>query len=150
MPTPMKPLSAQQIAQQQQQRQERLDQVARQQIAPSGNFRQLQHSAFSIAYPENWEAMGDRNSAVTIAPRAGVSENSIAYGVVISGIKPQPGQSLTDVAGQIFEGLRQSNPQLSAADSPLVLDDGQVLSNGNFHVPALSVAFEALGLAPRS
>jgi len=35
----------------------------------------------------------------------------------------------------------------SAADSPLVLDDGQVLSNGNFHVPALSIAFEALGLA---
>jgi histidine ammonia-lyase len=35
----------------------------------------------------------------------------------------------------------------SAADSPLVLDDGQVLSNGNFHVPALSIALEALGLA---
>jgi histidine ammonia-lyase len=35
----------------------------------------------------------------------------------------------------------------SAADSPLVLDDGQLLSNGNFHVPALSIAFEALGLA---
>jgi histidine ammonia-lyase len=34
-----------------------------------------------------------------------------------------------------------------AADSPLVLDDGQVLSNGNFHVPALSIALEALGLA---
>ncbi|MEO7761124.1 MAG: histidine ammonia-lyase [Casimicrobiaceae bacterium] len=35
----------------------------------------------------------------------------------------------------------------SAADSPLVLDDGQLLSNGNFHVPALSIALEALGLA---
>ena len=35
----------------------------------------------------------------------------------------------------------------SAADSPLVLDDGQVLSNGNFHVPALAIALEALGLA---
>ena len=34
----------------------------------------------------------------------------------------------------------------SAADSPLLLDDGQVLSNGNFHIPALSIAFEALGL----
>ena len=114
----MKPLSAQQIAQQQQQRQARLEQVARQQIAPSENFRELQHSAFSIAYPENWEAMGDRNSAVTIAPRAGVSENAIAYGVVISGVQPQQGQSLTDVAAQIYEGLRQSNPQLRAADSP--------------------------------
>jgi predicted Zn-dependent protease len=114
----MKPLSAQEVAQQQQQRQGRLEQVARQQIVPSNNFRELQHSAFSIAYPENWEAMGNRNSAVTIAPRAGVSENAIAYGVVISGVQPRAGQSLTDVAAQIYEGLRQSNPQLRAADSP--------------------------------
>src|SRR4029079_4227641 len=35
----------------------------------------------------------------------------------------------------------------SAADSPLVTDDGQLLSNGNFHVPALAIALEALGLA---
>jgi len=35
----------------------------------------------------------------------------------------------------------------SAADSPLVLDNGQLLSNGNFHVPALAIALEALGLA---
>jgi Zn-dependent protease with chaperone function len=114
----MKPLSAQEIAQRQQARQAKLEQVARQQISPSDNFRQLQHSAFSIAYPENWEAMGDRNSAVTIAPRAGVSDSAIAYGVVISGVQPQPGQSLIDVTAQIYEGLRQSNPQLKAADSP--------------------------------
>ncbi|MEO8136238.1 MAG: aromatic amino acid lyase [Betaproteobacteria bacterium] len=34
----------------------------------------------------------------------------------------------------------------SAADSPLVLDTGEMLSNGNFHVPALAIALEALGL----
>ena len=34
----------------------------------------------------------------------------------------------------------------SAADSPLVLDSGEMLSNGNFHIPALAIAFEALGL----
>lgn len=33
-----------------------------------------------------------------------------------------------------------------AADSPLVLDSGEMLSNGNFHIPALAIAFEALGL----
>ncbi|MCI0349487.1 MAG: M48 family metalloprotease [Acidobacteriales bacterium] len=114
----LKPLSAQEIAQRQRERQAKLEQVARQQIVPSDNFRELQHSAFSIAYPENWEAMGNRNSAVTIAPRAGVSENAIAYGVVISGVRPQSGQSLTDVAAQIYDGLRQSNPQIRAADSP--------------------------------
>lgn len=114
----MKPLSAQEIAQQQQQRQARLEQVARQQIVPNNNFRELRHSAFSIAYPENWQVFGDQNSAVTIAPPAGVSQNAIAYGVVISGIRAQPGQSLSNVGAQIYEGLRQSNPQIRAADSP--------------------------------
>ena len=36
----------------------------------------------------------------------------------------------------------------SAADNPLVLvEDGDVLSTGNFHLPALALAFETLGLA---
>jgi histidine ammonia-lyase len=36
----------------------------------------------------------------------------------------------------------------SAADNPLViLDEERVLSTGNFHTPALSLAFETLGLA---
>ena len=35
-----------------------------------------------------------------------------------------------------------------AADSPLVLaDDAQLVSNGNFHIPALALAFDGLGLA---
>ena len=36
----------------------------------------------------------------------------------------------------------------SAADSPLVCaDDGVMLSNGNFHIPALALAFDALAMA---
>ena len=36
----------------------------------------------------------------------------------------------------------------SAADSPLVLaDTGEMLSNGNFHLPSLALAFDSLGLA---
>jgi histidine ammonia-lyase len=36
----------------------------------------------------------------------------------------------------------------SAADSPLVLaDSGEMLSSGNFHIPGLALAFDALGLA---
>jgi histidine ammonia-lyase len=36
----------------------------------------------------------------------------------------------------------------AAADNPLVLaDEGEVLSNGNFHVPLLALAFEQVGLA---
>jgi histidine ammonia-lyase len=36
----------------------------------------------------------------------------------------------------------------SAADSPLVLpEEGAMLSNGNFHIPGLAIAFDALGIA---
>jgi histidine ammonia-lyase len=36
----------------------------------------------------------------------------------------------------------------SAADSPLVLpEEGAMLSSGNFHVPGLAIAFDALGIA---
>ena len=36
----------------------------------------------------------------------------------------------------------------SAADSPLVLgDDGEMVSNGNFHIPALALAFDSAGIA---
>jgi beta-barrel assembly-enhancing protease len=111
----LKPLSAQQVAQQQQQRQAQVEQVALGSILPSGSYKALDHSQFQIAYPSNWEVMGDRNSAVTIAPRAGVSQDAIAYGVVISGMRPQQAQSLTQSTQQIYQFLRQGNPELRAS-----------------------------------
>src|SRR4029453_15813493 len=74
----LKPLTAEQIAQQQQQRQGRVEQVQRQEIVPNGSFRTLNHSAFQMVYPSNWEVFGNQDSAVTIAPRAGVGNNAIA------------------------------------------------------------------------
>jgi histidine ammonia-lyase len=45
------------------------------------------------------------------------------------------------------EGVAQVECELnSAADSPLVVD-GTMLSNGNFHVPALALAIDALAIA---
>lgn len=108
----LKPLTAQQIAQQQQQRQGQVEQVSAADILPSGSFRTLDHSQFQMAYPSNWQVFGDQNSAVTIAPRAGVSESAIAYGVVVSGMRPQQPQSLAQSTEQIYEFLRQSNPQI--------------------------------------
>ena len=108
----MKPLTAQQIAQQQQQRQAQVTQASAADIMPSRDFRTLNHSQFQLAYPSNWQVFGDQNSAVTIAPRAGVSQDGIAYGVVVSGMRPQQAQSLEQSTQQIYEFLRQSNPQL--------------------------------------
>ena len=59
---------------------------------PSGSFQKLEHNDYSISYPDNWQVYGDKSSAVTIAPQNGVSENAIAYGVMISVYQPEGGE----------------------------------------------------------
>jgi histidine ammonia-lyase len=59
---------------------------------------------------------------------------------------------VTQVHGAAFAAALSAREQVelelnSAADSPLVLpESGEMLSNGNFHVPGLSLAFDALGI----
>jgi beta-barrel assembly-enhancing protease len=82
-------------------------------VAPSGNFQKLEHNDYSISYPDNWQVYGDKNSAVTIAPQNGVSENAIAYGVMISVYQPEAANTPLDRATHEFvNSLHQSNPGL--------------------------------------
>jgi Zn-dependent protease with chaperone function len=82
------------------------------QIRPSGNMTQLQHSAFSISYPENWQVSDDRQSTVTIAPQSGVVEGAIAYGVVIGEAQAANAGSLDQATSDLVQSLQQSNPGL--------------------------------------
>jgi beta-barrel assembly-enhancing protease len=91
--------------------------VSYEQIKPSGNFKQFQHDAFTIAYPDNWKAGADQNS-VAIAPPAGVGQGGIAYGVVIGGAQAQNASSLDDATQALVQSLQQSNPGLQASGSP--------------------------------
>jgi histidine ammonia-lyase len=60
---------------------------------------------------------------------------------------------VASIHGALAQALRQAVEVVeielnAAADNPLVIvDEGRVLSTGNFHTPALSLAFETLGLA---
>jgi len=75
----MHPLTMQQVAQQQKQQQQgQIGEINPQDVMPSGQFRTMDHSAFQMSYPDNWQVFGDANSAVTIAPQAGVAQNAIA------------------------------------------------------------------------
>jgi hypothetical protein len=78
-------------------------------IQPSSNFKSFAHSAFTMTYPENWNAYGDQNSSVTIAPKGGASGETIAYGVMISGLQPQQGASLDTATSQLASQMQQSN-----------------------------------------
>jgi beta-barrel assembly-enhancing protease len=116
----MHPLTMQQVAQQQkQQPQGQIGEINPQDVMPSGQFRTMDHSAFQISYPDNWQVAGDANSAVTIAPSAGVAQNAIAYGVIINGVRPQSGRDSLDQATQdLLSSLQQSNPGLRVANNP--------------------------------
>jgi beta-barrel assembly-enhancing protease len=93
-----------------------LENVSYPQIKPSGDYKRLDHSAFTISYPNNWQVSGDQNSSVTIAPSAGVTQGSVAYGVVIGGAQDQSG-SLDQATQNLVQSLEQSNPGLRASGS---------------------------------
>lgn len=84
---------------------------------PSGNFQQLNHSAFAIGYPSDWQVYGDAQSAVTIAPQNGVrqdqnGQSAVAYGAIIDRYEPEQGGSLDLSTHALLASLRQSNPDL--------------------------------------
>lgn len=60
---------------------------------------------------------------------------------------------VTQIHGAALSALQTARDDVelelnSAADSPLVIaPSGQMLSNGNFHIPALALAFDGIGLA---
>jgi len=106
----MRPLSGQQIAQQPG---EGPEYGSLSGIRPSGNMREFNHNDFQISYPENWQVFGDRDSAITIAPQSGVSQNAVAYGVMIGSFQPEEQKdSLDEATHDLLATLRQSNPDL--------------------------------------
>ena len=106
----MKPLTAQQIAGQQQQT---AGSPSSDQIRGSAAMQSFAHSQYQISYPENWQVFGDQNSSVTIAPKSGVSENAVAYGAIINNYQPERAQdSLDQATHDLLASLRQGNPDL--------------------------------------
>jgi hypothetical protein len=95
-----------------------LSNVSYQQVQPSGSFTRFQHNAFEITYPSNWKVVGDQNSSVTIAPPAGVSQNAIAYGVVIGGARDRNASSLDQAVQDLAASLQQANPGMHVSGSP--------------------------------
>jgi predicted Zn-dependent protease len=108
----MKPLTGQQIGQQ---HGEGPEYGTLSGVRPSESMREFSHEDFQVSYPDNWQVFGDRSSAVTIAPQNGVSQNAVAYGVMISGFQPEEqNDSLDQATHDLLATLRQSNPDLRA------------------------------------
>jgi hypothetical protein len=108
----MRPLTQQQIQQQQKPVGNKLSSTVVEGVAPSGSFRDFQHDIYTISYPDNWQISGDNTTAVTIAPQAGVAQDQVAYGAIVSGFQPENTNSLDQATHQLIAQLRQGNPQL--------------------------------------
>ena len=83
--------------------------VTLEQVKPSSDFTQASGNGFTISYPSNWTTASGQNS-LTIAPKAGVGQNAIAYGVAISGVQDPNANSLDQAAQDLIQNLQQSNP----------------------------------------
>ena len=106
----MKPLTAQEIAAQQKAQDGGLGAGT---VIPSTSTKTLEHNQFRISYPDNWQVYGDKASAVTIAPENGISQNAIAYGVMINTYQPETSSAGLDKnTHELIDSLRQSNPDL--------------------------------------
>lgn len=95
-----------------------LSNVTLAQVKPSGGMKQLQHSAFTISYPSNWQAFGNPDSAVTIAPEAGISQGAVAYGVILNGGQDPNAQSLDQATMDLVNSLKRENPELQVNGKP--------------------------------
>jgi hypothetical protein len=111
----MKPPTAQEIAAQQKQGGGTIASAPASEIMASSTYKRLEHDAYTISYPENWQVLGDKSSSVTIAPKAGVSENATAYGVIIGGYKPEGQASLDDSTLQLLKTLQQQDTNMKTA-----------------------------------
>ena len=88
---------------------ETISNVSLEQIRPSNEFTQARGNGFSISYPSNWATASGQNS-LTIAPKAGVGQNAIAYGVVVNAVQDTNAGSLDQAAQDLIQNLQQSNP----------------------------------------
>ncbi len=93
-----------------------LSSVTYQQVRPSNNLAEWSKGTFRISYPDNWRPIEDQNSALTIAPSAGTSDGTIAYGVIIGSVRNSSASSSLDQATEnLIRNLQQSNPDLRAS-----------------------------------
>jgi Zn-dependent protease with chaperone function len=88
---------------------ETISNVSLEHIRPSAQFTDARGNGFSISYPSNWATASGQNS-MTIAPKAGVGQNAIAYGVVVSAVQNTSASSLDQATQDLIQNLQQSNP----------------------------------------
>jgi Zn-dependent protease with chaperone function len=83
-------------------------------VQPSSNFQTANLAAgLSISRPQNWDVIGNQQNSATIAPRAGASGGSVAYGVVIGTTRaPSANMSASQLTSSIAQNLQSSDSNM--------------------------------------
>jgi len=82
-------------------------------VEPHSNYLNANLGVMRIDRPENWEVMGGDQNSATIAPRAGVSDNAVAYGVVIRQVRaPSANLGPDRLTAAIVQSLRSGDAKM--------------------------------------
>ncbi len=84
--------------------------VAFTEVQPSVTLKETDLVVLKIVRPENWLVMQDQQTSVTIAPKAGVSGNAVAYGTVIQLVQMQDSNiSVRDMTAAVVQGFEKAD-----------------------------------------
>ncbi len=82
-------------------------------VEPSSKFRSADLGMIRMDRPENWEVIQSQQSSATIAPRAGVSNSAVAYGVVIQAVQIQDADmSPGNITAAVIQNLRNGDSRM--------------------------------------
>jgi Zn-dependent protease with chaperone function len=95
--------------------------VALQSVLPSSRMVAEDLGPLSISHPDNWQVMAptQKGEDVRIAPQAGVTGNAVGYGVLLNGIKPNMGKSVTidQLTSQLVRAMQSGDSELQPVGS---------------------------------
>ncbi|TAM80583.1 MAG: hypothetical protein EPN47_15080 [Acidobacteria bacterium] len=82
-----------------------------QSVLPSRRMLAANLGTVTIPYPENWQVTlpEKQGQYVTIAPRAGVTDNGVGYGVLLNGVSPRERMNIDQITGQLIQDMQQNN-----------------------------------------
>ncbi len=106
------------------------------QVTPSPSLKEFRTQAYTISYPENWQAHSDSQSlGATFAPQEGILQNAIGIGVIANLSKPaRSGGNLQLDTDDLVQQIVTSNQGMSVKGSRDDRVDGE---------PAMVVTMES-------
>jgi hypothetical protein len=108
-------------------------------VQPSSTFQTATLAAgLSIARPQNWEVLENKQASATIAPRAGASNGGVAYGVVIGTTRaPSANMSASQLTTAIAQNLQSGDTNMRAVGQvqPITVAGG---SGGSVQLETIS------------